>query len=160
MDSSITACEIWIDKEGVWFYRGAEMFRRDIVRLFYKHLTKDFSGRYMIEMDNERCYVGVEDKAFVVKAVYCFASDKESEEVFYLLLSDGDLEELDMETFRIGEDNIPYCWVKNRKFEARFSKPSYYQITQFIQYDPDRDAYFIAMNGKRHYFEYKEDREA
>ena len=160
MEFPAVPCDIWIDKEGIWYYRGAEMFRRDIVRLFYKHLTRDPSGKYLIEMDDDRCYVGVEDKAYVVKAVYCLESEKGSGEGIYLLLSDDDLEELDMETLRIDENNIPYCWVKNRQFEARFSKPSYYQLAQFIHHDPDCDAFFIALNGRQHYFEYAGSRDA
>ncbi|HAR97539.1 MAG TPA: DUF1285 domain-containing protein, partial [Syntrophus sp. (in: bacteria)] len=33
--------DIRIDKDGVWFYRGQEMFRREIVNLFYEHLKQD-----------------------------------------------------------------------------------------------------------------------
>ena len=32
---------IRIDKEGVWYYKGNEMFRKDIVKLFYQNLKRD-----------------------------------------------------------------------------------------------------------------------
>jgi len=160
MESPIASCDIWIDKEGIWYYRGAEMFRRDIVNLFYRHLIKDDSGRYRIEMDDESCYVDVEDTAFVVKAVYRFEAENGSGDSIYLLLSDDDLEKLEIETLTISESNIPYCSVKNRQFEARFSKASYYQLAQYICHDPDRDAYFISLNGHRHYLEYTGSRDA
>jgi hypothetical protein len=160
MDLPVAPCDIWIDKEGIWYYRGAEMFRRDIVRLFYKHLIKDASGKYLIEMDDDRCYVDVEDKAYVVKAVYRFDAENGSGESIYLLLSDDDLEKLEMETLTISESNIPYCSVKNRQFKARFSRASYYQLAQFIHHDPDRDAYFIPLNGHHHYLEYTGSRDA
>ena len=160
MESPIAPCDIWIDKEGIWYYRGAEMFRRDIVNLFYRHLIKDDTGRYRIEIDDDSCYVDVEDTAFVVKAVYLFEKNERAEEFIFLLLSDDILEKLDVETLRIGEDNIPYCMVKDRQFEARFSKASYYQLAQYICHDPDRDVYFISLNGHRHYIAYTGSRDA
>jgi len=48
MNHSIS--DIHIDKDGLWFYRGMEMTRRDIVRLFYRHLKRDESGGYLIEI--------------------------------------------------------------------------------------------------------------
>ena len=32
---------IRIDKEGTWHYKGNEMFRKDIVKLFYEGLRRD-----------------------------------------------------------------------------------------------------------------------
>ena len=36
--------EIKIDKEGVWYYNGAEMFRKDILDIFFQHLKRDEDG--------------------------------------------------------------------------------------------------------------------
>ncbi len=33
--------DIKIDKEGTWFYKGAEMFRKDILEIFYEHLQAE-----------------------------------------------------------------------------------------------------------------------
>jgi hypothetical protein len=38
---SISRSDIRIDAEGRWFYRDAEMIRRDIVRLFYQNLIRE-----------------------------------------------------------------------------------------------------------------------
>ena len=63
---NIPFCNIRIDKNGVWYYKGAEMFRREIVNFFYQNLRQDESGRYLIELPNDRCYLEVEDAPFVV----------------------------------------------------------------------------------------------
>ena len=62
--------EIKIDKEGIWYYKGAHMFRKDILCVFFEHLKIDECGKYLIELNEERCYLDVEDTAFVVAAVY------------------------------------------------------------------------------------------
>ena len=70
MDKDIPPCDIRIDKEGVWYYKGNEIFRDEIVRFFYQNLKKDETGRYLIELDDDRCYLEVEDAPFVVRAIY------------------------------------------------------------------------------------------
>ena len=62
-------CEIKIDKEGVWYYRGAHMFRKDILCIFFENLKIDECGKYLIELGDERCYLDVEDTVFVVETV-------------------------------------------------------------------------------------------
>jgi len=136
--------DIRIDKEGLWFYRGMEMSRRDIIRLFYRHLQQDASGGYLIEIGRQRYPVDVEDTAYAVWAAYRTESRNGIEESICLVLSDDSIESLDSSTLRIGKDNIPYCRVKNRRFDARFSRPSYYQLAEYVQYDPSRDAYFLG----------------
>lgn len=49
-NNDIPPCDIRIDKEGVWYYKDAEMFRKDIVNLFYQNLKLDELGRYIIEL--------------------------------------------------------------------------------------------------------------
>jgi hypothetical protein len=67
----------------------------------------------------------------VVKAVYRFVSKSDKEEGIYLLLSDQSLEKMDPETLWVGNNNVPYCSVKNKTFGARFSRAGYYQFAEF-----------------------------
>ena len=151
----IPFCNIRIDKDGVWYYRGAEMFRREIVNFFYQNLRRDESGRYLIELPNDRCYLEVEDAPFVVKSVQRSVSKTDSRLAIYLLLSDDTLEPLDPETLRIGKENVLYCTIKNRSFEARFLRASYYQMAEDIEYDEDREDFFVRLNGCRYSIGYK-----
>ncbi len=142
---------IRIDKEGIWHYKGNEMFRKDIVKLFYQNLKRDESGSYYIELENDLASLEVEDTAYVVTAVYKFGSRAEGNERFSVLLNDETLEELDCGSLRIGDQNILYCTVKADGHDARFLRASYYQIAEFIDYDDARESYFLPLNSVRHY---------
>jgi uncharacterized protein len=143
--------DIRIDIDGLWFYRSIEMSRRDIVRLFYRHLVKDESGRYYIQMKEQRYPVEVEDTAYIVWSLLWIDSHKGGEECIHLLLSDDSVEILALETLRIGRNGVPYCRVKNGSFDARFSRSSYNRLAEHIQYDPQRSDYFVML-GKRRYY--------
>ena len=146
--------DIKIDKDGVWYYRGAEMFRKDIVNMLYRRLTRDSEGRYLIEFKNERSYPDVEDTPFVIKAVYRSLSEK-GEEVIYLRMPDDSMEKLDPATLCVGHDNSLYCTIAGSGFEARFSRAGYYQIAECIDYEPENDGYYISLDGRRYYIRKK-----
>ena len=151
MTGDIPPCQIRIDKEGVWYYKGAEMFRKEIVNFFYQNLRQDETGNYLIELENDRCYLEVEDTAFVVRSVRQALSEKDGKTVFHLLLSDDTVDLLDPAKLRIGKENVLYCTVKDDRFAARFLRPAYYQLAGDIEYDEDQDKYFMPLNGERHY---------
>ncbi len=144
-------CDIRIDKEGIWYFRGAEMFRREIVNLFYEHMYRDEAGRYVIELPDDRCFLEVEDAPFVVKSVSKCNNGNGGEDVLVVELSDDKTEELDPARVWIGDDNVPYCRVKEDRFHARFTRNGYYQLARFIEYDEDRQAFCIRLNDRRHY---------
>ncbi len=150
-DKEVRPCEIRIDRDGVWYFRGAEMFRKDIVKLFYENLKKDAIGRYLIDMGNEKCYLDVEDTPFVVTSVQRSGSHVGKGENMFLTLIDGTEEKLDPSTLRIGKDNVLYCSIRNGEYEARFSRASYYEIAGSFDYDPEIDRYFFSINGEIFY---------
>ncbi len=143
--NELPPCEILIKADGKWYHKGAEIIRKDIINFFYEHLELDEKGRYIISWRNEKCIVDVEDTAFFVQRV-----DK-IEDGFLLYLSDGTQERLDPETIYVGKENILYCKVKRGKFPARFLRPAYYQIADYIEEENGR--YFITIDGKRYYLE-------
>ena len=51
--------EIRIDKEGIWYYHGAHMFRKEFLCIFFDNLKIDEYGKYLIELGYERCYLDV-----------------------------------------------------------------------------------------------------
>ena len=150
-EDEIPSLPIRIDKEGVWFYNGAVMFRKDILKLFCESLKLDELGRYLIEFEGDKCLIEVEDTPFVVKTAGKSDVDEHEPQSIEVLLSDLTLEKLDISTLKVGMDNVLYCRIKDRKFKARFSRPGYYQIAEFIKYDEDRDAYFVPLNGRKYY---------
>ena len=58
--------EIKIDKEGNWFYNGAQIINRNIFLLFCNGLEKDGKGGYLLRIDKETSPVIVESTPFVV----------------------------------------------------------------------------------------------
>ncbi|PKN77530.1 MAG: hypothetical protein CVU52_00190 [Deltaproteobacteria bacterium HGW-Deltaproteobacteria-10] len=144
-------CDIKIDKEGTWYYRGAHMFRKDILCIFFENLKIDSSGNYLIELGEEICYLDVEDTAFVVTAVSKTLQEDNANDQIDLQLTDDSLEKLDLSTLYVGNENVLYCSVKDRRFKARFSRNSYYQLAQFIEQDEKENSFFIRLNGEKKY---------
>jgi len=140
--------EIVIDKEGVWYFRGTEMKRKDIVLHFYNHLRKDQNGNYRIEIENDSCSVTLEDAPYVIKRVDVSTSRGDDRLYFELLLNDDSKEALDISTlFRRGGSYVLYCRVKMGQHEARFSRPAYYQFCEHIEYDAENEHYYVRTNS-------------
>ena len=146
---SIPPCLIFIDKEGHWYHRGAEMIRREIIRLFYQNMELDAEGRYLINWADSRCYVEVEDTAFVVLRVSLEDGLRTRRSRFLVSLSDDTKEALAPDTLSVGKDHVLYCRVKSGAFPARFNRAAYYQLAQFVE--EDSIGYFLSLNGQRHY---------
>jgi len=142
--------DILIDKDGIWYYRGAHMFRKDILCIFFEHLNIDENGNYFIELNGEIYYIDVEDTPFVVTAVYKTTSPDNGYEQIEVLLSDDQMEILDMDSLFIGKDNVIYCRIKNGKFAARFVRKSYYQLAEYIEEDEAGGDFCIVLNNKKY----------
>jgi len=147
-DGGIPPCEIRIDKEGTWFFRGAEMFRKEIIRLFCDNLRRDETGRYLIELNGERCRLEVDDTPFAVRSVSAAPAPVEAGE-YLILLNDGSEEVLDTETLWIGEGNVMYCLVRSREFPARFTRAAYYQLAAHIEYDEAAGVPYLRRGNSR-----------
>lgn len=143
--------DIKIDKEGNWYFRGALMFRKEILSVFFEHLRVDESGKYYIELGPESCYLDVEDTAFVVKSAYKQKLDGDTREQIYVQLTDDSWEKLDLRSLYMGNENIPYCMVKNGKFAARFSRKGYYQLAVYIENDEKDGSFYIRQNDEKIY---------
>jgi hypothetical protein len=141
-------CLIFIDKEGRWYHKGTEMIRRDFIRLFYDHMTMKSDGTYVIEWMGNRCFVDVEDTAFVVWGVQIGENCEDPSGRILLELSDGSEEALMADTLRVGRDNVLYCDVKNRRFPARFNRPAYYQLAERIE--EENGGYYLPLGGKKY----------
>ncbi|RLB09928.1 MAG: hypothetical protein DRG39_07015 [Deltaproteobacteria bacterium] len=147
--NDLPPCEITIDKEGIWYHKGAQIIRKDIIKFFYEHMELDEQGRYIISWKNERCVVDVMDTAFFVQRVDKIDGD------FLLYISDETEERLDPESLYIGKDNVLYCQIKAGRFPARFVRPAYYQIAEYIEEENGR--FFLKVNNKRYFLNYAQD---
>jgi hypothetical protein len=145
-------CDIRIDKDGLWYYLGAHMFRKDILCIFYQCVKIDEDGKYIIELGRERCYLDVEDTVFVVTGVEKIKNDNGIEQID-ILLTDESREKLDLNTLYIGQDNVLYCKAKDGVFPTRFSRNAYYQLARFIEEQED-DCFFIHLNEDKFIINY------
>jgi hypothetical protein len=149
MVQSIINHEIRIDKDGIWFFRGEEMKRQDILQYFYQHLKMDSNGNYLIEIKNDCCLVTVEDAPYVVRSIAVSCSKNDGEPCIELSLTNGSNEELNHDTpLWTRNDNVMYCRVKRGEYVARFSRSAYYQLCKYAEYDPDREQYFINIANR------------
>ncbi len=130
---------IYIDKEGNWYQDGIPILHRWTYLYNNKLLRRDEEGRYYIDEGRGRVYAHVEDTPYVVKMI-----DKRTDGL-YLILNDETEEKLDFDTLWMDEENIPYTKVKNGEFEARFSRPAYYEITKYLKQEGDR--FYIEVEG-------------
>ena len=142
-------CMIFIDKEGNWFHQGNPIIHQSILSLFYENLHRDQWGRFVIKWQGQICEVDVEDAPFVVQRVDVRQDGANQEQFVAITLNDGSVERLDLETLRVGERHVPYCSVKGGQFEARFLRQGYYQLTQLIEFDEQKQEYYLVLNGKR-----------
>ena len=141
-------CLIFIDKEGRWYHKGVEMIHRDYIRLFFEHMELDPQGRYVIAWKGERCYVDVEDTAYVVRSIRQNKKDQDGQNRFTIFLSDDSRETLMADTLFLGEANVPYCKVKNGAFPARFNRAAYYQLAEYVE--EESGAYYLPSGGKKY----------
>ncbi|MGA3280329.1 MAG: DUF1285 domain-containing protein [Smithella sp.] len=149
--------EIKIDKDGIWYYNGAHMFRKEILSVFFQNLRIDECGRYLIELGLERCYLHVEDTAFVVAAVYKTKLPCSGGEQIEILLNDDSCEKLETNSLYTGRDNVLYCRVKEGRFTARFSRNSYYQLAEFIEQSENGADFYINLNGEKYFIKSNQD---
>ncbi len=134
--------ELRIDREGRWFHEGIEIVREDIRNYFSRHLIRDENGDYVVSIGDDKCPVIVEDAPFMVVRVEGSPSD-----ILSLLLNDGGRVPLEPRTIEFSRSNVPYCRVRGG-LEARFSRPAYYQLAEFIEHDEENDRFRLVFDGQ------------
>jgi hypothetical protein len=147
-EDDLKPCLIFIDKEGCWYHKGVEMIHRDYIRLFFENMEFDLQGRYIITWKGERCYVDVEDTAYVVRSITHTKTVRGGHNRFTIFLSDDSREALMADTLFLGDANVPYCKVKNGAFPARFNRAAYYQLAHYIE--EKNGAYYLPCGGKKY----------
>jgi hypothetical protein len=62
-------------------------------------------------------------------------------------------EALDPASLWVGEENVLYCKITDDKIPARFLRPAYYQLAEFIYEDQEQDSFYLLFRNKRHYID-------
>lgn len=134
---------IFIDKEGNWFQDGIPILHRWTYLYNNKLLQKDEQGRYFIDEGRGKIYITVEDTPFVIKNIEITNSN------LILILNDESQEKLKFDTLYLNADNIPYVKVKDGRFDARFSRPAYYEIMKLLGHEDNK--YFLHLGREKIY---------
>ena len=142
-------CMIWVSQEGKWYHEGAEIIHRPIFLWLIQNMEKDEQGHYMVHLNNQKCLLEVEDTPLVIQRVDLVPGERTGEERMILTLNDEQQETLDPESLWLNRENVLYGLVKNGKMPARFLRPAYYQIANFIDED-DTGEFFLSLNKKKY----------
>lgn len=120
-----------IDRNGVWFYHGSPILRKEMVCLFASVLRRDRLGRYWLVTPGEKGIIEVEDVPFI--AVEMAVAGCGRDQVVSLRTNVDQTVTLDGEhplTMRAGaggEDLLPYVLVRDG-LEAKLARSIYYDL--------------------------------
>lgn len=145
----LKACEIYIDAEGEWYHRGNRIFRPEILEDLCERIDLLPSGEFVLLDKSGACLLDVADVPFVVAGVDREHSHAGEDRIMLRLKHLSRAEPLDPGTLWIGEHNVLYCRIRDGRFTARFSRPAYYQVTQFVMQSSDGE-FFIELGGVRY----------
>ncbi|MFH0789971.1 MAG: hypothetical protein V2B13_20465 [Pseudomonadota bacterium] len=146
-ETSLPPCMIFVSKEGKWYHQGAEIIHRPIFLWMIQSLEKTEEGVFIVHLNNQKCYLEVEDTPLVVMRADFVREG--AEEQFRLTLNDDSQEQLDPETLTISPESILYCTVKNGLFPARFLRPAYYQLTRILEED-ETGGFVLPLNNRKY----------
>jgi hypothetical protein len=129
---AISYAKLKFGSDGRWYVDGEPVVHERLALLFSRYLRRTPAGGFEIWID-ERYHAGVEveDTPYVINAVGLAGSSGSTG--FTLHLSDGSREPLDPDSLQVGNGNVLYCSVKGGSERARFLRPAYYQLAQFIE---------------------------
>jgi hypothetical protein len=151
-DMEIHSEDLYVDEEGDWFYRGNKIVRDDIVELFLDNLQIDENGNFSVEWNQSKCALTAADTPFVVSRVDRVESQADRGEQILLRLRHFSREEvLNAATLHVGRGNVLYCRVRNGRFPARFSRPAYYQVAEWVREDEKSGRFYVDLGGNRFY---------
>jgi len=144
-------CRLRIDREGRWFHEDSEIVNKAVYLYFNSCLRADRGGRYLICTEDQICAVEVEDAPFVVVRVVRGQVSKDGPADFIIHINDGSKEPLTLDSLWVGPQNVLYCKIKQGAFHARFLRPAYYQLTEFVEHEEESGRFYIERGKIRHY---------
>jgi uncharacterized protein len=132
-----------IDRDGEWLHEGEEVSHAGILASLRQSLQVDSAGHFL-QIGPVRVPVEVEDTPF---AVVRFEADGRG---FAIWLNDGSREALDPTSLRLRAGDVPYCRVKDGRFEARFSRAAAWQLLHHLEAHPGGESPTLTVVGRRY----------
>ena len=124
---------IRIDRDGVWFYHGSPIGRKELVRLFASVLKRDTDGRYLLETPAECGFIEVEDAPFLAVELTSAGQGRDRTLSFrtnldQIVTADRD-HPLHVDEDAVTREPKPYVRVRDR-LEARLTRAVYYELVE------------------------------
>ena len=135
--------KISFGKDGWWYANDERIENRRINVLFSQHLQKTSEGAYEIQIGWDKATVVIDDAPYVVTRV-----TGDSRQGLILRLNDESEELLDPTTLAISQENVLYCQVKNKAHTARFLRPAYYQLAEYLQEDEENGTVRLQLQDR------------
>jgi hypothetical protein len=123
--------DIRIDRDGVWYYHGSPIGRKELVCLFSSVLRREADGSYWLVTPAEAARIRVDDAPFL--AVELFACKSGRNQVLSVRTNVDEVVTLDarhplrVETDPASGEPSPYVLVRDG-LEARLSRSVYYDL--------------------------------
>jgi hypothetical protein len=147
---NIQSSEIFVDEEGEWFNEGNAIHREDILAFFLENVQELPDGSYVIAWGENRCALRAADTPFVVTRVDLKQESEETPaQILVKLKHLPQPEMLDPRTLCSGRDNILHGQLHDSRHRARFSRPAYYQLAQWIEEDVETGGFCLSIAGER-----------
>ncbi len=125
--------DIRINRDGLWFYHGTPIGRRELVKLFASVLRRDSDGRYLLETPAEKGVIEVEDVPFVAVELTIDGAGRNQKLIFRTNIDENVVADAD-HALRIvidpatGEPS-PYIGMRDG-LAARLARPVYYELVE------------------------------
>lgn len=127
--------KIHFGKDGWWYANDERIQNPRINKLFSTCLRQTSDRSFEIVLGRDRAAVEIEDTPYVVTRVF-----GDAVQGLTLRLNDDSEEALAPDTLEVGDGDVLYCRVKNRRYPARFLRPAYYQIAADIREETGQEA--------------------
>jgi hypothetical protein len=147
--NTLPPCLIFVSKEGKWYHQGAEIIHRPIFLWMIQSLEKNEEGVYIVHLNNQKCFLEVEDTPLVVVRADRIPEASGEPEHIVLTLNDERQEKLDPDTLGISAENILYCRVKEGQIPARFLRTAYYQIAEYLE-EGETGGFVLSLKGGKY----------
>jgi|TARA_B100000315_G_C14571457_1_gene585767 hypothetical protein len=123
--------DIRIDQDGLWFYHGSPIGRKELVKLFASVLERDQAGRYWLITPAEKGEITVEDVPFQAVEMTVEGENEQQKLTFRTNVDDiviaDDAHPIRIETNPENGEPSPYVMVRDG-LEARLTRSVFYQL--------------------------------
>ena len=131
-----------IDVDGDWFDDDVLITHAGILGNLRSLLKRDAQG-YFIQT-RVRIPVEVEDVPFVVTRI------ERRGETLHAFLNDGTEADVDPVALRLGQNDVPYCAIKDGAFEARLARAAAFQLLSLADYDEGTGRGALRLAGREY----------